>query len=38
MEGIKKFFADVWDFIMQILINAGVDVEDWVNPFIPKAE
>lgn len=38
MEGIANFFADIWDFVMQILKNAGVDVADWVNPFRKDAE
>ena len=39
MEGIVNFFADIWDFVMQILVNAGVEaVEDWVNPFRKDAE
>ncbi len=39
MEGIVNFFADIWDFVMKILVNAGVSaVEDWVNPFRKDAE
>lgn len=39
MEGIVNFFADIWDFVMTILVNAGVTaVEDWVNPFRKDAE
>ena len=39
MEGIVNFFADMWDFVMTILVNAGVEaVKDWVNPFRKDAE
>lgn len=38
MEGILSFLAGVWDFVMTILINAGVSVEGWVNPFDKAAE
>ena len=39
MEGILSFLAGVWDFVMTILKNAGVEsVEDWVNPFVKAAE
>ena len=34
MDNFTNFLADIWDFIMQILLNAGVAaVADWVNPF-----
>ena len=36
---IMSFLAGVWDFVMQILINAGVTaVAEWVNPFKKAAE
>lgn len=42
MEDIKMDFlgllADIWDSVMTILINAGVDVADWKNPFRKDAE
>lgn len=30
---IAEFLGKIWDFVMQILINSGVEVEDWANPF-----
>ncbi len=34
MDNIMNFFAGIWDFVMTILLNAGVEaVKDWVNPF-----
>ena len=39
MDGILNFFAGLWDFVMTILINAGVEsVKDWANPFVKDAE
>lgn len=35
---IMAFFANIWDIVMKILINAGVDVEDWKNPFVKDEE
>ena len=30
--------ANIWDSIMVILVNAGVNVADWKNPFRKDAE
>ena len=34
MDKIMGFFGNIWDFVMQILVDAGVTaVADWKNPF-----
>ena len=34
MDKIMGFFGNIWDFVMQILFDAGVTaVKDWKNPF-----
>ncbi len=34
MDKFYAFLGGIWDFVMQILINAGVTaVESWENPF-----
>lgn len=33
MDKFFAFLGGIWDFVMQILINAGVNVEGWENPF-----
>lgn len=33
MDKILEFLSGIWEFVMKILINSGVAVEDWVNPF-----
>ena len=30
---IMSFLGMIWEFVMKILINAGVEVEGWTNPF-----
>ncbi len=33
---IMAFFANIWDVVMTILLNAGVAVENWKNPFVKE--
>ena len=34
MDKIMEFLGNIWDFVMKILVDAGVtSVADWENPF-----